>query len=67
MFWKYAKSLPFNVDDEFTSCLDYANDKNWYDLKPTEYDGDPDASTLYGIWNPYSFKNWYNGMHYKYE
>ena len=67
IFWKYAKSLPFKKDDEFNSFLDYSNDSSWYDLKPIEYDGDPAASETYGIWNPYSFKNWYSGMHYKYE
>ena len=60
MFWKYAKSLPFKEDDEFNSFLDYSNDSSWYDLKPIEYDGDPAASETYGIWNPYSFKNWYS-------
>lgn len=49
-FWKYAKSLPFKVDNEFKNMIEYAK------VNSTFYCKSSPAS--YSIWNQNSFKIW---------
>ena len=43
-FWRYAKSLPFNPDDEFRKYLEADTYETW----PQDY----------SQWNTHSFKLW---------
>ena len=67
-FWKYAKSLPFNPDDEFYEMV---SDK---DIKPhmsysdglgitLDYVSNFDSSNQkYGHWKKWNFDNWREGV-----
>ena len=57
-FWDYAKSLKF-VDPLHDSIVKESKDCSWNELHKflTEHQRD-----TYGMWTPYAFKNWYEGM-----
>ena len=57
-FWDYAKSLKF-VDSLHDSIVRECKECSWHELHKfmTEHQKD-----TYGMWTPYAFKNWYEGM-----
>lgn len=52
-FWEYAKSLPFNPDDDFNMLLKKTKNNTLKQLLWKHND-----SELYGQWYPFSFKIW---------
>ena len=54
-FWEYAKSLPFNPDDEFLCYLKNSKDFSYFDINNTIHND-------YGQWPLQSFKNWYDNV-----
>lgn len=58
-FWEYAKSLPFNSNDEFVSIINYVARKSDFECRnpcPNEPLGQFEE---YGQWHYPSFKIWY--------
>jgi hypothetical protein len=57
-FWKYAKSLAFNPDDEFKSKLEQSRQMNFAE----SCYADKEFSISYADWGHRSFKVWDNDM-----
>lgn len=53
-FWDYAKSLPFEPNQEFNEVFEYVKSNNLFECKNATLNG----LYHYGQWNPYSFKIW---------
>lgn len=50
-FWKYAKSLPFDVDLDFEYCMSFAKENSFYSCRNN-------FNTSYAQWPLFSFKIW---------
>jgi len=59
-FWNYARTLCFE-DKNFDKFLKYSKETSFDDIMPVSYGGCA-PNILYGQWNPWSFKVWYDGM-----
>ena len=59
-FWNYARTLCFE-DKNFDKFLKYSKENSFDDIIPVSYGGCA-PNILYGQWNPFSFKVWYDGM-----
>ena len=54
-FWKYAQSLPFKPDHEFTSILKQSRS---LERVGARFRVDHQLSPIYGQWNLWTFKMW---------
>jgi tryptophan halogenase len=54
LFWKYAKSLPFQPDSQFKYALEYAKNNNAFECRKRNKNG-------YSQWGSFSFKTWIDG------
>lgn len=61
LFWKYAKSLPFDPDPLFYDTLNYG-EKNLSNDEFVRFFAKTKSSLHYGQWAPLSFKIWAEGV-----
>lgn len=53
-FWEYAKSLPFNPDEEFKNMIEYVRVNDSFNCR--------NSNLHYSQWSPHSFKIWYENV-----
>ena len=58
LFWNYAKGLRF-IDSDFDGVLRHSKKCNWNEIHRKVH---KISIPIYGQWNDYAFKLWYEGM-----
>jgi len=59
-FWDYAKSLPFNPDEDFNYILNHCTHQDFSTIIRNEARNG--AQSMYSQWSPSSFKCWAEGV-----